>query len=421
MTQTTNYPPCQFAGRQITGRRFCRAPDLPRLVTPAICNGCRHSAVESPTQQLPQCTHRGQAVASIISCNCPESFRKPVFQCQVHEKCVLTRHNRENITGVKCCETCPDCSSRPTHTASLNQLAIIAVHFNPQRYALPIRNYWEWQHHLGSLSQNLTTIELSFDGQFCIPDSIRISGNQRHVMWQKEALINAAVKQLPPSIKFVAWIDHDLIFANPDWANCAVSMLANGFDVVQLFDRIEYTAADRSVIDQRQAFAAHFLSGQPVGTPSAPGGAWAARRDYFTRIGGLPDNNIVGGADQLACDAWLNRDSHYLTIYPPKLAEAGQAWKHQATTSMRGDCGFVPGKVKHLFHGTRANRHYLQRAEILRRHAFDPQSDIRINADGVCEWSSNKPRLHAAIAEYFAIRNEDADPAPPKPATVPGK
>ena len=45
-----------------------------------------------------------------------------------------------------------------------------------------------------------------------------------------------------------------------------------------------------------------------------------------------------------------------------------------------------------------ADRDYTHRYEILLKNRYDPVNDVRVNADGVLEWFSEKPRLHKQAA-----------------------
>jgi hypothetical protein len=42
-----------------------------------------------------------------------------------------------------------------------------------------------------------------------------------------------------------------------------------------------------------------------------------------------------------------------------------------------------------------------------RSEHFDPAADVRLNAQGILEWASEKPKLHHEVADYFASRRED--------------
>jgi hypothetical protein len=58
------------------------------------------------------------------------------------------------------------------------------------------------------------TVELSFDGRFDLTDQdadilIQLSGGA--VLWQKERLLNLAIKAAPAGVKHIAWFDCDVI------------------------------------------------------------------------------------------------------------------------------------------------------------------------------------------------------------------
>jgi hypothetical protein len=64
--------------------------------------------------------------------------------------------------------------------------------------------------------------KLSFDGGFELTKDdadilIQISGGA--VLWQKERLLNLAIKLVPLHVKSIAWLDCDVIFDRPDWAD----------------------------------------------------------------------------------------------------------------------------------------------------------------------------------------------------------
>src|SRR6185295_4913556 len=45
------------------------------------------------------------------------------------------------------------------------------------------------------------------------------------LMWQKERLLSAGLAALPDHVKYVAWIDCDVLFEDPDWIDQARALL----------------------------------------------------------------------------------------------------------------------------------------------------------------------------------------------------
>ena len=81
-----------------------------------------------------------------------------------------------------------------------------------------------------NLGVPLVTIELSFDGAFELEKGdaeilIQISGGA--VVWQKERLLNLALKAVPSEVVKIAWLDCDLIIERPDWVDEAENSSAN--------------------------------------------------------------------------------------------------------------------------------------------------------------------------------------------------
>jgi hypothetical protein len=82
-------------------------------------------------------------------------------------------------------------------------------------------------------------------------------------------------------------------------------------------------------------------------------------------------------------------------------------WAQPFAAEIQGRIGCVPGMALHLWHGDPVNRQYGSRNGILKRHQFDPTSDVRLNAEGLWEWASAKLEMHREIADYFLTRRED--------------
>jgi hypothetical protein len=84
-------------------------------------------------------------------------------------------------------------------------------------------------------------------------------------------------------------------------------------------------------------------------------------------------------------------------------------WAAPFYREIKGNLGNITGDITHLYHGTYADRQYVERWMILSRNSFNPTEDIRINKEGIWEWASDKPDLHESVAEYFEERKEDEE------------
>lgn len=414
-------PPCQY--RQGLGRYKCGCghPSINRVVTLEECQSCEfRSSPESRVQSResradsrqptanspPPCLHLGHELRR-EPCSCP-AYRDgiPVFACALHGECVLSRNERERVRSgevkIHTCETCRDFIDdrlKPVEYAYTPELAIVTSHFNSCGHQILRDNYWRWKESLGPLSANLTSVELSFDGEFHTDSRIQIDGGPENVMFQKEALLNIAFRQLPDHYRYVAWIDHDVLFIDPDWAVKTVELLRDNHAAVQLFDWIWDLNRDGRRITN------HWIGSVHKRGRGNPGTAWAARRDYLDDIGGLCDTMISGGGDVPCAAGLADIDwQHYYTEISPALRADNRRWVERARAA-RGDLdyGCLAGPVLHLYHGNRHNRQYKRRTRMLA--TFVPNRDLRRNTDGIWEWANAD--LQRQVSDYFVSRRED--------------
>jgi hypothetical protein len=82
--------------------------------------------------------------------------------------------------------------------------------------------------------------------------------------------------------------------------------------------------------------------------------------------------------------------------------------------------GYVPGVIRHFFHGSKKNRKYGERWQILLKYNFSPSLHITNNQYGVLEPTKECPKeLLDEILDYFKQRNEDECYQQPNPYIEP--
>jgi len=347
-------------------------------------------SVTSPARapELP-CLHRGQPVRK-LDCGCEGNAT--VYVCGVRDQCLLRPLPISTFRGA----TCDGCDVRRDPRTST---AIITTHFNPWSRQRLRDTYAQWAEQLGHPH---VCYELAF-GEPEIPGSVVVRGEWENVLWQKERLLNLAVSRLPADVQFVAWVDHDLVFANPDWLDIGCDMIRRGVDAVQLFDAVDFLDPAGQVIRRNRGSVAAMRTSGDVAN-SSPGGAWIASRAWLDQIGGIYDRNICGGGDATFLHAVAGCETSYLNRQAPKLRADCLAYAASVTAT----AGYVPGVVRHLWHGDKSNRQYHSRDAILRQYDFDPHAHLVINPDGILELTPAAPAgLSAAIAAYFRARRDD--------------
>lgn len=308
----------------------------------------------------------------------------------------------------------------------MRKLWAITCFFNPAGYKRRVRNYRWFREHL---NVPLITVELSFGNQFTLGPGdaeILVQLDQGDILFQKERLLNLALERLPEDCTAVAWIDCDVVFASRDWPEQTLEALER-FAVVQPFsERVnlppdtgpEPIAGWNGPCDRPSLMALVHNSGLKTAedfefkhvTPLAACGlAWAARRDLLEKHG-LYDGGILTGGDVLIFGAGLGiLESRYIQWrLNAESRRHYREWADPFAQAVDRNMGYVAGRLLHLWHGAEAPRRYGRCLLELQDLGFDPYLDIAKTEQGTWRWSSEKPRLHAHVRDYFWSRDEDA-------------
>ncbi len=305
--------------------------------------------------------------------------------------------------------------------APLPDIAIVACHFNPCGYERPVENLMTVLDRILDLGENLYVETCVFTRPAKIKEGEHFS---KSILWQKEALLNAAVARLPDHITKVIILDADVLIPDAEWIG-KVSAILEECAIIQPWARVAFLDKD----GQEKACMASVGKGFARKDPRCakfevyhPGFAWAARRSLWTDGPGLYEKCVVGSGDELLAIAVTG------TELPDKGSSAADvAGKLEWIEAFRkwnsgGNFGFLKADIKTLWHGEYKNRQY--KARHLMLADFDPVTDLEPkDAPGPVEWSvyalREKPEMVRAIADYFGMRLEDGPLAPPLPKSAP--
>lgn len=300
----------------------------------------------------------------------------------------------------------------------LDKLWVIVPLSNTQRY----RSRYDLFREFSSRYQdkvNLFTVEMALgDRPFEFThagDSKSLQLRSTDEIWSKERMINLAIERLPRDWQYVAWVDGDVEFVRNDWAEEVCHQLQH-YQVIQMFQSAVDLGPDGEVMKSYNGFVHSWQQGLPrpeAGSRSTapwhPGFAWAARREAVDSLGGLFDTAILGSGDHHMAWSLLGDVTYMLpggisSGYMRRLLE----WQDRATRHIRQNIGCMPGTILHHFHGKKSDRRYGSRWDILTKHGFNPDSDLRRDWQGLYALSDQGTRLRNDIRDYFAARNEDS-------------
>jgi len=137
-----------------------------------------------------------------------------------------------------------------------------------------------------------------------------------------------------------------------------------------------------------------------------PGYAWAMTRKAYKKIGGLYDKGVLGSGDNIMALSFINKCQHmnnenYNEDYNNSMLEFQDKAK-----SLR--LGYTPGVIRHYYHGSKKNRQYTERWQILINREFSPIKHLTYDDFGILipteEFSLE---FKEDMMNYFRERKED--------------
>jgi hypothetical protein len=320
---------------------------------------------------------------------------------------------------------------------NMDEVEIITYHYNLTQSRNLTRTYKIWIESLKNLAPYVKCYEVVFDGREPeIEGSIVIpADSKKNCMWQKESLMNLAIKNIPDHKKYFFWIDHDQCYTDPNWLNECVEKINNGFDFVQLFKMNHYLDKTHTVLNSSnsRAYVCHTQdTGGSRNKRGAPGLGWACNVESLKKIVPLPNTMIGSGDEWLAAGILRQIDFyHYLVngvgLSRTPAAEAKAEAKAQSaelsgygrktidhilnhikmTMQMYFNTWYCTCDSFHLWHGDFSNRQYTSRYDIVNECKIDIEEDIFINENGLLEFKEHKLDASKRLYKFFLDRKED--------------
>ena len=137
-----------------------------------------------------------------------------------------------------------------------------------------------------------------------------------------------------------------------------------------------------------------------------PGYAWAITKKAYDKIGGIYDKGILGSGDSIMALAFINKaesmnNINYSDDYNNSMLE------YQLKAS-KLRLGYVPGVIRHYYHGSKKNRQYTERWKLLMKHNYSPIEHLTYDKQGILIPTETFPfDFKEDIMNYFRERKED--------------
>lgn len=311
----------------------------------------------------------------------------------------------------------------------LSKFHVISVISNPMRFRSRYALYQKFREDIERKGATLWTIELQTGQRY---PHITEAKHPRHfqlhttglegLYWSKEMLQNYAVMQLTahsPDWRQVCFLDAD-VKLEEGWLNETANALQLHPVVQPWSHSIDFAPDGGAISDRMQvSFAYAYWHGLEVKSSNGythgghPGYALAMRRETFNDLGGLIDIGALGSGDRHMMTAFIGKVE---LSFHPQISDGYKrwlkAWQERSEIYIKRNLGYVPGVLRHMFHGAKKNRQYGSRWKILTQWQYDPYTDIKRESNGLWTFVVENDRqrgLRDATYKYYRSRQEDAN------------
>jgi len=298
-----------------------------------------------------------------------------------------------------------------------DKLNVIIVISNPCLYA---KRYILLKEFVKRFEEEETNVELFIvemiynNQKFIITDK----KNKKHLqlktetpIWHKENMVNLGVNNLlPTGWKAFAWIDADIEFESNSWALDTLKILNGCKDIVQIFSHAIDMDKDETSLNHFNSFGYSFCKNKKYTTKGLdywhPGFAWAITRKAYEKIGGLYDVGVLGSGDNIMAIALINKCEKLMNInYSEDYNNSMVEFQKKAKTLR---LGYTPGVIRHHYHGSKKNRQYTERWQLLMKHLYSPIQHLKYNETGILIPTELFTKdFKNDIMTYFKERKED--------------
>jgi hypothetical protein len=368
-------------------------------------------------------------------------------------KIVHQQSNFNNLVHFPEC-SCTEKITHPSHAKPgihpfPDKLYVVTCLFNPLRYRNRYFNYWAFENMVESGGAILYTVEIAFgDRHFEITDPenprhLQLRADDHQEIWLKENSLNLLISRLPKEANYIAWLDADISFTRPEWAQETLHLLQH-YDFLQMFSHaqdigvnyeplrvtpgfvyarftdpefqeiIKNVNGDNGNLNYYYGVMKKEIEQRMVWKFYHSGFCWAARRTALDKVGGLIDWGILGSSDWLMCHGLFGLMDKAINVnYTESYKKLCKIWEDRALKHVRMNVGYMPGLVNHSWHGNKKDRLYDERWKLLVEHKFDPLTDLKRDTTGLWQLNDDQTdrfiELRDGLRRYGRVRNEDSN------------
>jgi hypothetical protein len=284
-----------------------------------------------------------------------------------------------------------------------DDICIVTCHFNFIGWQTPVRNLQRFLRNCKKENIQVYGAEAYLNKPVTEKERnwIQVKATNKNICFQKEALLNLVIRNLPKNYTKIIVCDHDIFFERVDWIQeCSIAL--EYFDFIQPFSTCVWTGLDGLELGRRESFFKTL-----VAATGHPGFSVGFKRSSFEKIYFYP-YCIVGGGDTIFAGSVTGsiqsaklKFKRFFNDY--KIAGSNE-W-YRLATSQNFIHGYINGTIYHEHHGSKKERKYNERGKILKNLNF---SNVFINNEGLVEIKDEEKETRDKIYEYLATRNEDS-------------
>lgn len=294
----------------------------------------------------------------------------------------------------------------------IDTAVVIATFGGPQKRAEAVKkafNYLSlqslpvqvmWYELTGSDGIGLFTPELSKEDVYYR----RVYASERNdKLFQKEALWNLAVKEMPDYLKYIIFLDADVYTGNPDWFLQIRQLLdANPRSIVQPGKQVVTIKGD--IVTETRLTWTGFWDLKPAKHPWQfnPGTVTCMTRETFDLIDGFNPYGFMYGGDTIllieTCSQarqyckWHLENTTFRHVIRPGLIDLGINWIG------------TDDYIMHAWHD-QEYRPYSVWESYLNKIKFNPKEWIKLDNNGLLSWVAHNKEFEKLYSCRYLVRS----------------